>query len=85
PGPIGDTEGMKRLAPGEAGEKLKKQIPLGRFGKTEDIGMAALFLCTEAASYITGETMVVDGGHWFAKPPMVPREVVEKMMAASRS
>jgi peroxisomal 2,4-dienoyl-CoA reductase len=84
PGPIGDTEGMRRLAPGEAGEKLKKQIPLGRFGKTEDIGMAALFLCTEAASYITGATIVVDGGHWFAKPPMVPRELVEKMMTASR-
>lgn len=84
PGPIGDTEGMKRLAPGEAGEKLKKQIPLQRFGSVEDIGMAAVFLTSSAASYITGETLVVDGGHWFAKPPMVPREIVEKMMAAAR-
>lgn len=83
PGPIGDTEGMKRLAPGEAGEKLKKAIPLGRFGSLEDIGMAAVFLSSSAASYITGETLVVDGGHWFAKPPMVPREIVEKMMQAS--
>lgn len=85
PGPIGDTEGMKRLAPGEAGEKLKKQIPLGRFGSVEDIGLAAVFLTSSAANYITGETLVVDGGHWFAKPPMVPREIVEKMMSASRS
>ncbi|MBC7658597.1 MAG: SDR family oxidoreductase [Chitinophagaceae bacterium] len=85
PGPIGDTEGMKRLAPGEAGEKLKKLIPLQRFGSVQDIGLAAVFLCSSAASYITGETLVVDGGHWFAKPPMVPREIVEKMMAASRS
>ncbi len=84
PGPIGDTEGMKRLAPGEAGEKLKRQIPLGRFGSVEDIGLAAVFLSSSAASYITGETMVVDGGHWFAKPPMVPREIVEKMMQAPR-
>ncbi len=84
PGPIGDTEGMQRLAPGEAGEKLKKQIPLGRFGRVEDIGNAAVFLTSSAASYITGETLVVDGGHWFAKPPMVPREIVEKMMAAAR-
>lgn len=85
PGPIGDTEGMKRLAPGEAGENLRKQIPLERFGKVEDIGYAAVFLASTAASYITGETLVVDGGAWFSKPPMVPREVVEKMMAASRS
>lgn len=84
PGPIGDTEGMKRLAPGEAGEKLKKTIPLGRFGATEDIGMAAVFLSSSAASFITGETLVVDGGHWMAKPPMVPRDVVEKMMAQSK-
>ncbi|MBC7533083.1 MAG: SDR family oxidoreductase [Oligoflexus sp.] len=83
PGPIGDTEGMKRLAPGEVGEKLKRAIPLGRFGTTEEIGMAAVFLTSSAAAYITGETLVVDGGHWFAKPPMVPREVVEKMMQAS--
>jgi len=83
PGPIGDTEGMKRLAPGEAGEKMKREIPLGRFGRVEDIGNAAVFLTSSAASYITGETLVVDGGHWFSKPPMVPRDVVEKMMAAA--
>ncbi len=81
PGPIGDTEGMRRLAPGEAGEKLKKAIPLGRFGATEDIGLAAVFLASSAANYITGETLVVDGGQWLAKPPMVPRELVEQMIA----
>lgn len=84
PGPIGDTEGMKRLAPGEAGEKLKKTIPLGRFGMTDDIGMAAVFLASSAASFITGETLVVDGGHWMSKPPMVPRDVVEKMLAQTK-
>jgi 2,4-dienoyl-CoA reductase [(3E)-enoyl-CoA-producing], peroxisomal len=84
PGPIGDTEGMRRLAPGEAGKKLEATIPLGRFGSTEDIGLAAVFLASSAASYITGETLVVDGGHWMAKPPMVPREIVEKMVAQSK-
>lgn len=84
PGPIGDTEGMRRLAPGEAGEKIKQTIPLRRFGKVAEIGQAAVFLCSEAASYITGDTLVVDGGHWLAKPPMIPRQVVEKMIEQTK-
>ena len=85
PGPIGDTEGMRRLAPGEAGEQIKKSIPLRRFGVTDDIGLAAVFLASSAAAYITGETLVVDGGHWLAKPPMVPRELVEQMAAKQKT
>jgi len=83
PGPIGDTEGMKRLAPGDTGEKMKKDIPLRRFGETSEIGMAAVFLASSAANYITGHTLVVDGGQWLTKPPMVPRAMVEQMMAKS--
>jgi peroxisomal 2,4-dienoyl-CoA reductase len=66
PGPIGDTEGMKRLVPEPIKEKLKKRIPLGRFGLIEDIENAAVFLCSDAASYINGAIIVVDGGHWLA-------------------
>jgi peroxisomal 2,4-dienoyl-CoA reductase len=66
PGPIGDTEGMKRLVPEPIKEKLKKRIPLGRFGLIEDIETAAVFLCSGAASYINGAILVVDGGHWLA-------------------
>ncbi len=66
PGPIGDTEGMKRLVPEPIKEKLKKRIPLGRFGLIEDIEQAAVFLCSDAASYINGAVLVVDGGHWLA-------------------
>jgi 2,4-dienoyl-CoA reductase [(3E)-enoyl-CoA-producing], peroxisomal len=64
PGPIEDTEGMKRLLPEALKEKLAKKIPLGRFGRIADIENAALFLCSDAANYINGVTMVVDGGHW---------------------
>jgi peroxisomal 2,4-dienoyl-CoA reductase len=64
PGPIEDTEGMRRLLPEEFKEKLMKRIPLQRFGRISDIENAALFLCSDAASYITGVTLVVDGGHW---------------------
>lgn len=64
PGPIGDTEGMKRLVPEPIKEKLRQKIPLGRFGEIADIEKAAVFLCSEAASYINGTILVVDGGHW---------------------
>ena len=64
PGPIGDTEGMKRLAPGEMGQKMMARIPLKRFGRTEEIGDAAVFLSSDAASYVNGAILVVDGGQW---------------------
>lgn len=66
PGPIGDTEGMKRLVPEPIREKLRQRIPLGRFGEIADIERAAVFLCSDAAGYINGTVMVVDGGHWLA-------------------
>ena len=64
PGPIEDTEGMKRLLPDELKAKITKKIPLGRFGRIRDIENAALFLASDAASYINGVTLVVDGGQW---------------------
>ena len=64
PGPIEDTEGMKRLLLPELKEKLTKRIPLQRFGRIKDIENSALFLCSEAASYINGVTLIVDGGQW---------------------
>jgi peroxisomal 2,4-dienoyl-CoA reductase len=64
PGPIEDTEGMSRLVPDVVKDKLARKIPLGRFGRIVDIENAALFLCSDAADYINGVTLVVDGGHW---------------------
>jgi len=64
PGPIEDTEGMKRLLMPELKEKIVRKIPLGRFGRIVDIENAALFLASDAASYINGVTLVVDGGSW---------------------
>ena len=66
PGPIEDTEGMKRLVPEPIKERLRKAVPLGRFGRIADIEKAAVFLCSEAASFISGAVLVVDGGHWLA-------------------
>jgi hypothetical protein len=64
PGPIEDTEGMKRLLPPELKDKITKKIPLGRFGRIADIENAALFLTSDAAAYVNGVTLVVDGGQW---------------------
>ena len=64
PGPIEDTEGMKRLVPDAVKAMIAKKIPIGRFGRIADIENAALFLASDAATYINGVTLVVDGGHW---------------------
>lgn len=63
PGPIEGTEGVKRLISSDAvKEKLARAIPLGRFGTVEDIGAVAIFLASPLASYVTGATLVADGG-----------------------
>jgi 3-oxoacyl-[acyl-carrier protein] reductase len=56
------TEINDKYLEGEAGEKLKRAIPMGRFGKQGDLDGALLLLTSEAGSYITGATVVVDGG-----------------------
>ncbi len=62
PGAIGDTEGVRRIYAGERAARELASIPLGRFGTVADIAHAALFLCSDAGSYITGADIVVDGG-----------------------
>lgn len=62
PGPIEGTEGMSRLAPGTAADNLKRRVPLGRYGSIEEIAAAVLYLVSPAGAYITGATLLVDGG-----------------------
>jgi peroxisomal 2,4-dienoyl-CoA reductase len=66
PGPIGDTEGMKRLAPGGVEKMMVERIPLRRFGQIQEIADMATYLVSPAARYITGAIFVVDGGQWLA-------------------
>jgi peroxisomal 2,4-dienoyl-CoA reductase len=70
PGPIAETEGVRRLAPADATGKIASAIPAGRFGAIDEIAAAAVFLRSPAAGYITGHTLVVDGGHCIAHPPL---------------
>jgi NAD(P)-dependent dehydrogenase (short-subunit alcohol dehydrogenase family) len=63
PGPTDDTEGMRRLAPtGEIRRKVEHAVPLRRFGTKDELADLALFLCSDAAAYITGAIYVCDGG-----------------------
>ncbi len=63
PGPVDDTEGIRRLAPTEeARRQIIESVPLRRFASKDEIADMALFLCTDAAAYITGAIFVCDGG-----------------------
>jgi NAD(P)-dependent dehydrogenase (short-subunit alcohol dehydrogenase family) len=44
------------------GEELHMRVPMGRFGKASELAGAAIFLASEASSYVTGEIVAVDGG-----------------------
>ncbi len=73
PGPI-PTEGVKQAftPPGGApsvpamDEYASRSIPLGRWGKPEDVGQLVTFLASPAGDWITGAIFVVDGGSWLA-------------------
>lgn len=56
------TELTKTILSKQDREVLKSEVPLGRFAEVDEIARAALFLCSPANTYITGQTLVVDGG-----------------------
>ncbi len=56
------TEINDKYLLGETGDALKRAIPMGRFGKDGDLDGALLLLASDAGSYISGATIVVDGG-----------------------
>uniref|UniRef100_A0A803JYR0 Peroxisomal 2,4-dienoyl-CoA reductase [(3E)-enoyl-CoA-producing] n=1 Tax=Xenopus tropicalis TaxID=8364 RepID=A0A803JYR0_XENTR len=65
PGPVSGTEGMRRLG-GAAAEAagVWATLPLQRIGNKTEIAHGALFLASPLASFVTGTTLVMDGGSW---------------------
>jgi NAD(P)-dependent dehydrogenase (short-subunit alcohol dehydrogenase family) len=59
-----DTEMMERFTEGTSAgrDRVIAQEPVGRMGKPEEIAAAVLWLCSDAAAFVTGHAMVVDGG-----------------------
>jgi NAD(P)-dependent dehydrogenase (short-subunit alcohol dehydrogenase family) len=61
-----------RAGQDDLAEQARKSIPLGRRGEPADIAFAAVFLLSDLASYITGQTMTVDGGSTVGTPSEEP-------------
>ncbi|XP_059834844.1 peroxisomal 2,4-dienoyl-CoA reductase [(3E)-enoyl-CoA-producing] [Hypanus sabinus] len=67
PGPIAGTEGFRKLGGlARLAEDQRKLIPLQRVGTKTEIAHGVLYLVSSAASYVTGASLVIDGGHWLS-------------------
>lgn len=64
PGPIQDTEGMRRLSNSEFVQEYIKSIPSQRFGLIRDIADATVFLFGDTGNFVNGGYIDVDGGAW---------------------
>ncbi|HEY0307542.1 MAG TPA: glucose 1-dehydrogenase [Acidobacteriaceae bacterium] len=62
PGVFRTALNQKLLDESERGKELLMRTPMGRFGKTQELVGSAIFLASDAAAFITGEILVVDGG-----------------------
>ena len=62
PGVFRTALNAELLDKSERGKELRMRTPMGRFGKTEELTGSAVFLASDAAAFITGEILVVDGG-----------------------
>ena len=56
------SDQMVAAGQGEALKEMEKSIPMGRVGRPEEIANAVLWLCSDAAGYVTGQSISVDGG-----------------------
>src|SRR2546428_3047434 len=65
PGPIATEMNTPIIQNPEANQQFISRIPLGRWGKVEEVGQLALYLCSEAAGLLTGTDILIDGG-WTA-------------------
>ncbi|KAL4402873.1 peroxisomal 2 4-dienoyl-CoA reductase Sps19 [Malassezia pachydermatis] len=72
PGLILGTEGADRLVPKGGEDMVEAFIPLQRAGHRTDIANAGVFLFSDAANWLTGQVIAVDGGHMHFRGPWLP-------------
>ena len=66
PGPFGTEMNQSLMQDPQANAQFLANLPIGRWGKVEEIGALASYLCSEAAGFITGTDILIDGG-WCAR------------------
>jgi NAD(P)-dependent dehydrogenase (short-subunit alcohol dehydrogenase family) len=66
PGPFGTEMNTPIMQNPEANQQFIANIPLGRWGKVEEVGQLAVYLCSEESGFITGTDILIDGG-WTAR------------------
>jgi 2,4-dienoyl-CoA reductase [(3E)-enoyl-CoA-producing], peroxisomal len=64
PGPVEGTEGVRRLTTDKARLMMQETCPLGRMATVDEVASAAVYLSSDASAFITGVTLVIDGGLW---------------------
>ena len=62
---------------------MLSSIPMGRFGTPEDVGWAVRFLASPEAGYITGQTLIVDGGQVLPEAPRLTGRLTRPLVQAS--
>jgi len=66
PGPVATEMNAPLIQDPELNQQFISRIPLGRWGKVEEVGHLAVYLCSEDAGFITGTDILIDGG-WTAQ------------------
>lgn len=66
PGPIGTDMNLALMNNPEVSSRFLANVPVGRWGKVEEIGALACYLCSDAAGFVTGTDILIDGG-WTAR------------------
>ena len=76
------SQALLGITPDQAWARMAAVHPLGRVGEPEEVGRAVAFLASDAASFITGVALPVDGGLEAGPPPQRP--VVDQQMASGQ-